>query len=250
MPGEVVTRSRAPMVRYRDRTGEFSESPLDRVSAEVLLTSMPVREFRWFKGRRFYSGWYWSATMRRLVAYESRLELARILLADFDPTVVAIAAQPFQLLGLDAGRSRSHVPDLLLQNRSGLVTVVDVKPEHRLARPEVQAVFRWTEVLVTACGWAFEVWSGSDAAVLENVRFLAGYRRPETVDGALLPLIMEAAVQGGTIEELELAVRSHVPVWVARPAILHLLWRGDLQADLTVPLAGRSGVWPCGRAVR
>jgi hypothetical protein len=43
MPGQVVTRPRAPMVRYWDRTGEFSESPLDRLSAEVLLTSMPVR---------------------------------------------------------------------------------------------------------------------------------------------------------------------------------------------------------------
>jgi hypothetical protein len=29
--------------------------------------------------------------MRRMVVYESRLELARIMLADFDPSVVAIA---------------------------------------------------------------------------------------------------------------------------------------------------------------
>ncbi|GAA4722571.1 TnsA-like heteromeric transposase endonuclease subunit [Phytohabitans rumicis] len=250
MSGVVVTRSRAPMVRYRSATGEFGESRLDRVSAEVLLSGVPVREFRWFKGRRFYSGWYWSATTGGLVAYESRLELARVLLADFDPAVVAIAAQPFQLSGMDAGRSRSHVPDLLLQDTSGLVTVVDVKPEHRLARPEVQAVFRWTEELVTAHGWAFEVWSGTDAVVLENVRFLAGYRRPGTIERGLLPLVMEASEQGGTIEELELTLRSQAPVSAARPAILHLLWRGDLQADLTVPLAAGSAVWPCGRSVR
>jgi hypothetical protein len=36
-----------------------------------------------------------------LVAYESRLELARIMLADFDPAVTAIAAQPFRLAGPD-----------------------------------------------------------------------------------------------------------------------------------------------------
>jgi hypothetical protein len=29
------------------------------------------------------------------VAYESRLELARIMLADFDPAVTGLAAQPF-----------------------------------------------------------------------------------------------------------------------------------------------------------
>jgi len=80
--------------------------------------------------------------MGRLVAYESRLELARVLLADFDSTVDAIAAQPFRLTGFDGKRLRNHVPDLLLRNVSGLVTVVDVKPRHRLDDPEVRAVFR------------------------------------------------------------------------------------------------------------
>jgi len=74
---------------------------LSRVVDEDLLGGVPVRDFRWFKGRRFYSGWYWSATTGGLVAYESRLELARILLADFDPEVTAIAAQPFLLTGFD-----------------------------------------------------------------------------------------------------------------------------------------------------
>jgi len=40
---------------------------------------------------------YWSATTGTHVVYESRLELARLLLADFDPAVVNILAQPFQL---------------------------------------------------------------------------------------------------------------------------------------------------------
>lgn len=40
-----------------------------------------------------------------MVVYESRLELARIMLADFDPIVVAIAAQPLQLNGSDGSRA-------------------------------------------------------------------------------------------------------------------------------------------------
>jgi hypothetical protein len=39
--------------------------------------------------------------MSRLAAYESCLELARIMLADFDPSVAGIAAQPFVLAGAD-----------------------------------------------------------------------------------------------------------------------------------------------------
>jgi hypothetical protein len=43
--------------------------------------------------------------------HESRLELARLMLADFDRAVTAIAAQPFWLRFRDGGRVRRHVPD-------------------------------------------------------------------------------------------------------------------------------------------
>ena len=77
------------------------------------------------------------------MAYESRLELARILLADFDPDVVGIAAQPFQLTGRDGAVRRRHVPDLLLQRSDGAVVVVDVKAADRVDDPVVRAVFDW-----------------------------------------------------------------------------------------------------------
>lgn len=93
MPGGDVTWFGGDVgLRYRQADGEILEARLDRVDVDVLINGRPVREFRWYRGRRFYSGWFWSSTMRKLVAYESRLELARILLADFDPAVVGIAA--------------------------------------------------------------------------------------------------------------------------------------------------------------
>jgi hypothetical protein len=78
---------------------------------------------------------------------------------------VGIAAQPFQLRGDDDGRVRRHVPDLLLLHRSGAATVVDVKPRDRFDDSQVAAVFAWTERVVASRGWAFEAWSGADAAV-------------------------------------------------------------------------------------
>jgi hypothetical protein len=53
-------------------------------------------------------GLFWSATMSAHVVCESGLELARLLLADFDRRVVAIAAQPFLLKALVSGRARRH----------------------------------------------------------------------------------------------------------------------------------------------
>jgi hypothetical protein len=66
-------------VAYRAGHGGTVDTSLDRVAAEDVLAGLPVREFRCYKGRRHYSGWYWSATGGRLVAYASRRELARIM---------------------------------------------------------------------------------------------------------------------------------------------------------------------------
>jgi hypothetical protein len=82
--------------------------------------------------------------MKSLVAYESRLELARKMLADFDPDVIAIASQPFRLIAADGSRIRRPVPDVLLLTFDGGATVVDVKSPARREDPDVRAVMEWT----------------------------------------------------------------------------------------------------------
>jgi hypothetical protein len=216
------------------------EAGLDRVDVGEVVAGRPVREFRWVKGQRHYSGWYWSATTGGLVVYESLLELDRIMLADFANDVVGIAAQPFQLIGADGDRTRRHVPDVLLVHAGGGVTVVDVKPAHRLDDPNVQAVFGWTDRIVAGRGWSFEVWSCAPAGLLRNVRFLAGYRRASVVDHSLSAPVLEAAAGGATIAGVERAVRARAGM--ARPVVLHLLWHGRLTADLSAPLGGATVV--------
>jgi hypothetical protein len=208
---------------------------------------LPVREFRWRKDQRHYSGWYWSSTLERLVVYESRLELARVMLADFDPDVIGIAAQPLQLVGADGARIRRHVPDLLLVGADGAVTVVDVKAPGRVADPEVRALFAWTERVAGLRGWGFEAWSGADAGLLANVRFLAGYRRRRLVDGELIPAVCGAVGPGSTILDLERSVPA--PSVLVRPVVLHLLWCGVLAADLAGGALGGMTVVRPGRGV-
>src|SRR6266498_2552741 len=70
---------------------------------------------------------YWSATNHGHVIYESRLELARLLFADFDASVRRIAAQPFLLTLRTGGVVRKHIPEYLLLDDAGPVHV-DVKP--------------------------------------------------------------------------------------------------------------------------
>jgi hypothetical protein len=90
-------------VTYRAGGGAVVDTTLDRLCADEVIAGLPVREFRWYEGRRHHSGWYWCATGQRLIVCESRLELARIMLADFDP---AVARSPRSRSGSWAGMAR------------------------------------------------------------------------------------------------------------------------------------------------
>lgn len=233
----------AVRVQYRSADDQAVDTTLDRVVLEELAECLPVREFRWYRDRQHYSGWYWASTTQRLVAYESRLELARIMLADFEPSVTAIAAQPFRLVGADRGRVRRHVPDVLLLTCDGGAVVVDVKAPHKRDDPEVRALTDWTRRTVGLRGWGFEDWYGAPRTVLANVRFLAGYRRRSVIDEVLIPVVRQAAAAAASITDLERSVPQADPALV-RPVILHLLWSGELVADLSRPLDGLSVVAP------
>jgi hypothetical protein len=191
-------------------------------------------------GQAHYSGSYASATTGGFVVYESRLELARLLLADFDPQVEQIYAQPFRLAARVGGRARHHVPDFLLVSASGTARLVNVKPAERLRDPQVAEALAWPGALAGRRGWEYEVWSGADAVVLENVRFLAGYRRPGLVPAVEVERAWGLVRDGEQVADAELRLAGGRPRHEARPAVMALLWSGRLTTDLTRPLSGES----------
>ncbi|MFH8443422.1 TnsA-like heteromeric transposase endonuclease subunit [Streptomyces sp. NPDC018026] len=228
---------------------------------EMLYAAEPWRTFRWYMGQKHYSGSYWSSTQSDHVIYESRLELARLLYADFDRDVTAIVAQPFLLRAGVDGALRRHIPDYLMATTTGPL-VVDVKPRHREARPEHAFTFAWTREAVESRGWRYEVWSEPPDAELANVRFLAGYRRdwlfepdlPEEIpdlpvdeepqperlfDPVILDEVRDRVVDGDTLGEA-FACLPDRPAPLVRAAALHLLWKQQWMTDLSVPLSARS----------
>jgi hypothetical protein len=83
------------------------------------MRAVPWRTFRWRHGQQRYSGTYWSSVMSGHVIYESRLQLTRLLYADFDRATGAVLAQPFLLSARVDGGKRRHVPDFLILRRAG-----------------------------------------------------------------------------------------------------------------------------------
>lgn len=123
-------------------------------SLAALFDAVPWRTFRWYFGQPHYSGTYWAATERDHVIYESRLELANLLLADFDPTVHRIMAQPFSLRAEVDGQMRRHVPDYLCDSDDGPV-VIDVVRAERMAHPRIVLVLGWTKSIVESLNWTY-----------------------------------------------------------------------------------------------
>jgi hypothetical protein len=110
--------------------------------------------------------------------------------------------------------------------------VVNVKPAHRMADPKIADALAWPGDLFTGHGWRYEVWSGCDPVVLENVRFLAGYRRPGVVDEDLLARAWREVRDGDALGVVERRLAGDRPGWTVRPALLTLPWRGRLATDL------------------
>jgi hypothetical protein len=203
------------------------------VTESLLSSAEPWRIFRSYRGQRHYSGSYYSITDGRHVIYESRLELARALLADFSQKVHRICAQPCALRTRVDGRLRRHIPDFMFFGSAGLTLSV-VKPAILLDDPKVAATIGWVRGLAEDAGWRFEVFNEPDRDVLANVRFFAGYRRPAGIRPTLLADYRSRKLAGHTFGEAVNAVSAPAPC--ARAALLHLLWRQELRIDLRAPL--------------
>jgi hypothetical protein len=220
-------------IRRRD-TGSEESASWSQARVEFLSAAAPWRSFRWLHGQRHFPGTYWSSTEHDHVVYESRLELSRLLFADFDVSVHRIVAQPFLLRARVTRQVRKHVPDFLLLTVAEPV-VVDVKPRARLSRPEVDFTLSWTRELVEARGWRYEVWSEPPAVELENVRFLAGFRHERRFDRALLDELRAEIRFGQSLGEAS-RCRSRWSEPLIRSALLHLVWTHHFTVDLTQPL--------------
>lgn len=224
------------VVKYRPAAGEERSISARDVSSAVLFRAVPWRRFRWYFGQRHYSGTYWCATQCDHVIYESRLELANLLWADFDPAVRHIVAQPFVLRAEVNGKSRRHIVDYLFDTDIGPV-VVDVVRSERMIQPDVLLLCAWTRMIVEAMGWSYRVVHEPPRVRLANVRFLAGYRRGWLINAGILDEMRSCSGQfaGMSIAGAEQSVCGY-PRALVRPALMHLLWRQEYRVELDKPL--------------
>ena len=231
------TNCSTPSISVRNEDGEPMEWATTDVVPGIFRESMPWRTFRWYFGQRHYSGSYWSSTEAAHVIYESRLELSRLLMADFDPAVLQIKAQPFVMTTIVDRKVRRHVPDFWLLTKDGPV-VVEVKPRSSLNSPHVQFTFDWVSRVVDSIGWGFEIASEQPAPFLENVRFLAGFRRREWISEPALEELRSIDLDGLRFSDVNRHASGPEPL--IRAGLLHMLWTHELNCDLSEVLSSET----------
>lgn len=237
MSGSVEVDVDSAVIEYRSAEVGVCARPAGRLPLAVLFTAAPWRTFRWYQGQRHYSGLYWAATESSHVAYESRLELSALLMADFDLSVHRIKSQPFRLVAFVNGRTHRHVPDYLLGTDSGPM-VVDVVRGERVDQPKIAMLCAWTKRVVESLSWRYEVVSEQPTVRLANVRFLAGCRRERFINGIVLSHLRSyvADLDGMRIGDALHRYSSNFPEPLVRSALMHMLWRQELIIDLSQQL--------------
>lgn len=188
-----------------------------------------VRRIPSYRGQRHAPGRYWAATTGELVEYESHLECRWMTLLDFDPRVAAFVSQPLRLEATDAQGYWEHTPDLFARRDDGSAWLLDVKDPARIDRPEVQRQRTRTAAVCRTLGWDYDMVGAPPSQRWVNVAWLAGYRRPVHLGAELAAGLLERARRPVGIGDL--LETTDVPE-LARPVLLHLVWRHLLLCDL------------------
>jgi len=217
---------------YADDRGGRQVVAVDDAGLIDFGRTRPFRKPPAYRGQRNFPGWWWSATTRSHVVYESWLGRHHIIEADRDARIAGIAGKPFALTWPLKKRSVRHVPDLFCQTFDGRGIVTDCRPARRMDED-----FRYkcavTAAACQAAGWEFRLVSEPDPVWASNLRWLAGYRHPRFADAGIEELLIAALAQPGPLADA--AGRAGDPIRVM-PVVFHLLWLGRLTADLSRPL--------------
>jgi hypothetical protein len=231
-------------VTFRSAVGDLVRLDLGDGWREPFESLPPVRVPTAHKGQRNFAGCWWCVTTRSHVGYESWLERDHLMLLDFAPEVVAVSAQLCRLeLRTEMGR-RSHVPDYFVRLDDGTGVLIDAPG--RSGRQGRGGVRRATAAACDMVGWRYERLGDVDAVFTANVRWLSGYRHPRCLDGRVREALLGAVgAEDCTVESLARAVGQPV---VVLPTLFHLLWSGELHAELRASrLCLSSPVGPCRR---
>ena len=194
-----------------------------------------------YRRQHNFPGWWWAATTRSHVIYESWLGRHHIIEADRDVRVTGITGQPFELTWSEGKKQMRHAPDLFCRMLDGGGVVTDCRSVSS-ADQDLRHKSAITSAACSVIGWGFRVVGEPDPVWAANLRWLAGYRHPRFGDEHLEVMLLELFACPQPLGEAARQVGDPIRV---RPVLFHLLWRGRLGGDLDRPLGETTVLTAC-----
>jgi len=207
---------------------------------------MPVRKIP--KSFRSVTGRFPSVINGRCVGYESKLERDFFLRLEFDQTVESYEEQPLRLTGLAGDREVSYTPDCLVRYRDGKPDrIVEVKYQSELEEKakEFEPRFALARNHARLNGLEFVIATDADIydGAIDNYRLIYRFSKPPNNLLSKKKPIFEALghAEGRCLSDLlqSLGADRHIQAEYT-PSIWHLIFAGEIQADLTMPIDYRT----------
>lgn len=218
------------------------------------VAAHPVRDYSRHRGQKNKPIAFFSRTTGDLVNCESRLERSFALVADFDPRVVHIAAQPCAIQFPISDDLKVHTVDFIVLALGHVPIAVDVKPLEEAMDPKWITRHERVRQLLAGAGIAHVVWTGLASTVIENIAYLSASTAPtRMLDEVRVEAVRlsEGGVRAGKLSEMlgpsvgewpATNGRQALPIRIAQVLIRGLLWERTLVTDLTIPFSSNSPI--------
>lgn len=179
-------------------------------------------------------GVYYFSQVSHHVWHESLLESSILTWLDHHTDVVAIAAQPVEII---FGDGSTHIPDFLTMRADNSQVLIDVKPTKYLGE-KARLQFDKTLAVCTRIGWQYEVHTELPRQMQINLAWIGAFRHPSFHPGADAVARLLAAMTLPTMSLLDAARSLGLGALPReRAAIYHLIYSRDLTIDNSLPLS-------------
>jgi hypothetical protein len=226
-------------------SAELVEMPVAAIDGVDPSGLGPVRAFSWGTKQRHRPGLQFMVSTGRHHGFESLEEQKLLLAVDFAGAARVVVSQPLRLRFETGGARRSHIPDFLVADGTG-VWVFDVRPAGRIGEPDRVAFAAMAEAALAA-GWGYRVVGDWRRQVVTGLDALSAQRR-DLADPLGIQRDLVRTASSGPCRFGDL-VGSGPLAGVWRAHALHLLWWRRLGVDLAGPLGDDSLVWVAGGQV-
>ena len=196
---EITYKTRSGRSFHRHTPRQFATRALTR---DIQSVRLPVS----YKHQKHLPGYFWMSSMNELVAYESRLEMMTLLQLDFNRSIRHVVSQPFVLHYYANSRIYRHTPDFLAIYENGAAEVINVKPRRFINADANRRAFSACKDAAIEMGWAYSTRCEIDTVLLNNLKWLGGYRRAPVGLSEYGPKLVELASMPITIGEVAKAV--------------------------------------------